>query len=180
LPGEAPHKDGHAALEDSQREIVEFLSRPETYGLAGPVETIATHISRVFLAGERVYKLKRAVRFPYLDFTDPAVRERACADEVRLNRRTAPDLYLETTTVTRDALGQLHLGGAGKVVDWLVVMRRFDQDLLFDRLAQKGRLTQAHMDELAEILFRFYDGAEIDRSRGGSTAIANVVDESEA
>ena len=167
-------------MEDSQREIVEFLARSETYGIAGPVETIATHISRVFLAGQRVYKLKRAVRFPYLDFTDPKVRERACADEVRLNRRTAPDLYLDMMAVTRDDRGQLQLGGDGSAVEWLVVMRRFDQDLLFDRLAQSGRLTMAHMDELAEILFRFYDRAEIDRRRGGRAAIAGVVDESEA
>jgi aminoglycoside phosphotransferase family enzyme/predicted kinase len=163
--------------EADQTATVAFLSQPDTYGVAGPVEVIETHISRVFLAGERVYKLKRAVRFPYLDFTDPAVRERACRDELRLNRRTAPQLYLDVVAVTRGGDGTLALGGSGAAIDWLVVMRRFAQELLFDRLAVSGRLTRAHIEELAETLVRFHAAAEIDRTRGGHGAMAAVARE---
>ena len=158
----------------NQDDVIAFLSRPETYGISGPVETITTHISQVFLAGERVYKLKRAVRFPYLDFTDPVRRKRACEDELRLNRRTAPNLYLEIATVARADDGTLALDGAGETVDWLVVMRRFDQECLFDRLAQADKLTRAHIEELAESVSRFHAEAEVDRARGGATAMAAI------
>ena len=120
-----------------QSEIAAFLSTPATYG-AGihEVERIDTHGAMVFLAGQRAYKLKRAVRFPYMDFSTLALRRAACEREVELNRRTAPDLYLGVVPVKRAGDGRLSLGGAGKAVDWLVLMRRFDQDGLFDRLAQ--------------------------------------------
>jgi uncharacterized protein len=162
------------AIELDQGRVIEFLSRSETYGISEPVETITTHISQVFLAGERVYKLKRAVRFPYLDFADPARRKRACEDELRLNRRTAPNLYLKVATVTRAPDGTLAIDGTGEAVDWLVVMRRFDQDLLFDRLAQAGKLTRAQIEELAETVARFHADAEVDRTRGGGAAMASI------
>src|SRR5690606_32115768 len=115
---------------------VGFLSRPEAYGIDSKVEVIETHISRVFLAGERVYKLKRAVHLPYVDFTRPESRKRACEQELALNRRTAPDIYLDVRAVVRGADGAFRLDGDGEAVDWVVEMRRFDQNKLLDALAQ--------------------------------------------
>src|SRR5271166_5872499 len=81
---------------EDQEAIVDFLADPATYGLgAGAVTRIDTHISHVFLAGDRAYKLKGAVRRPYVDFSTVERRRRACVAELRLNRRTAPELYLD-------------------------------------------------------------------------------------
>ncbi|MBI2977714.1 MAG: aminoglycoside phosphotransferase, partial [Rhodospirillales bacterium] len=79
---------------ESQDEVIRLLSDPKVFSVgSGPVERIQTHVSEVFLAGERALKLKRAVVFPYLDFSTPEKRRAACEAEVRINRRTAPTLY---------------------------------------------------------------------------------------
>ena len=87
-------------------------------------------------------KLKRAVRFDYLDFSTPERRRLLCEAEVRLNRRTAPTLYRGVVAVTRESNGSYALGGSGTAVDWVVEMTRFPQDALFDRLA--SRRTPSH------------------------------------
>ena len=95
-------------MDDAQREIVAFLRDPSSYPPgAGPVEVIETHASLVFLAGKRAYKLKRAVKYPYLDFSTPALRLAACTTELKLNRRTAPQLYLEVRAISRGPDGTI-------------------------------------------------------------------------
>src|SRR6266581_3121998 len=89
-------------MTDDQREVIEFLSNPASYGGGVErVEIIETHASLVFIAGERAYKLKRAVKYPYLDFSTAEQRRRACESELLLNRRTAPTLYLEVRGLVR-------------------------------------------------------------------------------
>ena len=122
-----------------------FRHRTPTGPSSGSVERIDTHISIVWLAGDRAYKLKRAVRFDYVDFSTIELRRVACEAEVRLNRRTAPSLYRGVLPVTREADGSLALGGQGAPLDWLVEMARFDQDTLFDRLAERHQLDIALM-----------------------------------
>jgi uncharacterized protein len=79
-----------------QRDVIDFPSRPSSYGAAVErVDIIETHVSLVFLAGERAYKLKRAIKLPYLDFSSAEQRRAACEAELALNRRTAPHLYVE-------------------------------------------------------------------------------------
>jgi aminoglycoside phosphotransferase family enzyme/predicted kinase len=164
--------------ETTQKDTIDLLSRPETYGINVKVDVIRTHISQVFLAGDYVYKLKRAVNLPYVDFTEPKSRKWACEQELALNRRTAPDIYLEVAAITKQANGTLQLRGSGEPVDWVVVMRRFDQDCLLDRLAQKpGSLTRAHMEDLAESLFAFHERCEVMTDRGGHAATAAIVAE---
>src|SRR5262245_22841348 len=143
-----------------QAEIVAFLAKPAAHGVPGPVERIDTHISHVFLAGDRVLKLKRAVKLPYLDFSTPEARRIACEAEVAVNRRTAPQLYLGVEPIMRRADGSLALGGEGTPADWLVVMRRFDQRDLFDRMADEGRLTEADVIAAAEAVARFHADTE--------------------
>ena len=162
---------------DEQRDVVAFLSSPEAYGLhAGSVERIDTHISIVWLAGDRAYKLKRAVRFDYVDFSTIDLRRAACEAEIRLNGRTAPELYRGVRAVTREADGSLALGGQGVAVDWLVEMVRFEQDALFDRLAERGRLDVALMEGLAEAIVRLHASAAPRLDRGGREGMAWVVD----
>ena len=119
-------------------EKVAFLSRPDAYPhCVDNVTRRETHMSWVFLAGDRVYKLKKPVRFPYLDFATLERRETACRAEVSLNRRLAPDIYLGTLPLTVTA-NVLCIGGTGTVADWLVVMRRLDSRWALDRALREG------------------------------------------
>lgn len=161
---------------EDQSEIIAFLLRPDSYGASeGLVERIDTHASVIFLCGERAYKLKRAVTFPYLDYSSLDARHRFCEAEVRINRRTAPDIYRGVVAVTREGDGRLQLGGRGAAVEWLVEMARFDQDTLFDRLAQKGVLDRYAMEDLADTVARFHAMAERRPESGGRAVIATVI-----
>ena len=151
--------DGHTHVVADQSEVAAFLAKPETHGGA-PVERIDTHAAMVFLAGELAYKVKRAVCYPYMDFSTLELRREACEKEVEINRRTAPDVYLGTCPIVRGADGLLRLHGVGEVVEWAVLMRRFDQAGLFDRLAQNGRLTPELLVRLADAVAAFHGSAE--------------------
>lgn len=162
---------------EDQSEIVAFLSDPANWGQGvSEVEHVDTHGAMVFLGGDRALKLKRAVRFDYMDFSTAARRKAMCAAEIRVNRRTAPALYRRALPVTRRADGGLAIGGAGAAVDWLVEMARFDQETLFDRLARRGALTPALMTALADEIARFHAAAEIRRDRGGGDDMRDVLD----
>jgi uncharacterized protein len=163
---------------DDQRDVIAFLGRPSSYGAAVErVDSIETHVSLVFLAGERAYKLKRAVRLPYLDFSTAERRREACAAELALNRRTAPALYLEIRRLARDAAGAVCFSGEGPALDWVVVMRRFDQALLFDALAKTGGLGLRVMDALADHIAAFHEAAERRFDQGGPEAIGDIAEE---
>lgn len=138
-----------------QASMIERLSRSDAWGGAD-VERVDTHISALFLVGERVYKLKRAVKLPFVDFSTVAMRRAACDAEIAVNRRTAPDLYLGVRPVTADG----RVGGAGEAVDWVVEMRRFDGDNLFDKLAAEGRLGDDLLEATVITIARFHAAAE--------------------
>src|SRR5215469_7817483 len=164
-------------MADDQHDVIDFLSRPSSYGAADArIDVIETHMSLVFLAGDRAYKLKRAIKFPYLDFSSAEQRRVACEAELALNRRTAPDLYLEVRALTRTENGGVGFGTQGPVVDWVVVMRRFDQAALFDELAKTGRLNASLMAELADHIAAFHQAAEPRPDRGGAAALAAVAE----
>lgn len=159
---------------DPQAEVIALLSDPATFGAA--VKRIDTHISVVFLAGSMAYKLKKAVCFPFLDFSGVDQRRRACLEELRLNRRTAPGIYREVAPVTREADGRLAIGGQGPAVDWLVVMNRFDEDGLLDRLAGAGRLSRDQVLALAEHVAEFHRSAEPCPAFGGEKGLLLTID----
>ncbi|TCR76717.1 bifunctional aminoglycoside phosphotransferase/ATP-binding protein [Rhizobium sp. BK376] len=142
---------------------------------AGPVETIETHISRIFLVGDRAYKLKRAVKLPYVDFSSAEIRLAACRKEVELNRKTAPGIYLGVRTITRERQGVLALDGQGQLLDALVEMQRFDQSQLLDHIAMSGGLTPSMMTSLAKSIARFHRGAPVIHEAGGAANIASVL-----
>ena len=114
-----------------------------------------THMSWVFMAGDRVYKLKKPVRFPYLDFSTLERRAAACRAEVSLNVRLAPDVYLGVTPLTVTAGGYV-IGGSGPVAEWLVVMRRLDESQTLERLLGAREVSRAQVQTLAERLRHFY------------------------
>lgn len=135
---------------------VDFLSRPETYGPdTERVEVRETHMSWVFLTERHVYKLKKAVTYPHLDFSTIEKRRRNCEAEVRLNRRLAKDVYLGVMALRRDAHG-LNLDGAGEVSDWLVHMVRLPEPDMLDQRIAAGRLSRENIDKLAHLLADFY------------------------
>jgi hypothetical protein len=163
-------------MTDDQTEVIAFLA--EGAGLARPpveVEQIETHAARVFLIGERAYKLKRAVRYSFLDFGTVARRRTALEAELRLNRRTAPDLYCRVLPITREVGRGLALDGRGEVVDWVLEMARFDQDQRLDRLAVRGELDEPLIEQLAEAIADFHEAAEVRRDRGGAEAVHAVL-----
>ncbi|NKB57659.1 MAG: AAA family ATPase [Alphaproteobacteria bacterium] len=162
---------------ETQRDVIAFLLRPESYGRAkAPVTRIDTHISVIFLVGDRAYKMKRTIRFPYLDYGTVDRRRHFCELELAVNRRTAPSLYRRVMSVTREVDGALCLDGVGTPVEWLIEMTRFDQDTLFDRMATADRLTTALMTTLADSIAAFHDDAEAKAGRSGAAAMRWVVD----
>ena len=140
-----------SSVGDTQEPVLALLGDPMTYG-GRPVRRIDTHAASVFLAGERAFKIKRAVRFPFLDFSTLEKRKAACEAEIEVNRPFAPQIYRGVLAVTREADGALALGGEGEPVEWVVEMRRFDEALTFDHLADQGRIDAALADRLGRIV----------------------------
>jgi aminoglycoside phosphotransferase family enzyme/predicted kinase len=148
-------------LEYNQAKLFQNLEKAELYDpVPRSVERIDTHASSVFLAGPYAYKVKQAVKYPFLDFSTLEKRRAALLNELRINRRTAPDVYLEVLPITVGTGGALSLGGEGEPVEWALRMRRFDQDKLYDQLAETGRLDLDDMPRLAEIVANFHSRAD--------------------
>lgn len=140
-------------------EVVALLSDPRSYPHpVERVEQIETHISQVFLAGEKVYKLKKPLRFDFLDYSTLALRKQACEDEVRLNRRLADGVYLGVLAVTRDSAGALKLGGDGEPVEWCVVMNRLHEEATLQSSIREKRVSEEQLAGIARHLAGFYCG----------------------
>jgi aminoglycoside phosphotransferase family enzyme/predicted kinase len=138
-----------------QEPVFRLLADPATYGLKEAVGRIDTHGAVVFLAGADVYKVKRAVRFSFMDFSTLEKRRRACAREIEINRATAPELYLDLVPIVRRD-GALHLGGEGETIEWAVHMRRFDEGATLDKVAAREGLSAPLIAALAEQVARMH------------------------
>ena len=140
-------------------EKVAFLRDPRSYNASvQQVDVRETHMSWVFLTDSVVFKLKKPVRFPYLDFTTLEKRRNACRAEVELNRRLAADVYLGAVPLSVSPAG-LVIGEGVTVVDWLVKMRRLNQGRMLDCLIAEKRLEQESIEALALKLADFYRNA---------------------
>lgn len=162
-----------------QAETIAFLRDALALQTGAAVDCISTHVSLVFLAGEKVFKLKKAIRFPYLDFSTPALREKACRAELALNSRAAPELYLGVLRITQEPTG-LAFEGPGPLVDCIVEMRRFEEQNLFDAMARAGRLEPRHIEALAVTLAAFHANAQRFREISGAAAFADLLDLNES
>ena len=140
--------------------MIGALRRILQAGQGVDVLLIETHISFVLVCGAAAYKFKKVLRTPYLDQSTLALREHACHEELRLNRRLAPDLYVEVVRVTGTS-GAPELGGKGGPIDVAVQMRAFAQDGLWDGQAARGQLGASHVDDLAPLLARFHASAAV-------------------
>ncbi len=147
--------------------VIETLSAPAAYPY--PVETVdvrQTHISAVFLAGNCVYKIKKPVKLDFLDFSTLEKRRHACAEEVRLNRRLAPEVYLGVVPVARTDDG-LEFEGAGEVVEWAVKMQRLPDEATIQQRLGRGEVTAELIDSLARRIASFHRTADTNERIAG-------------
>jgi hypothetical protein len=139
--------------------FVQHLLTPEAYPhQVSDVKLVQTHISYVFIAGEFVYKFKKPVDFGFLDFTTLEKRKYFCEQELLLNRRLCPDLYLGTVRVTEN--NGLALDGAGEAIEYGIKMSRMPEDRMMGNVIKAGQLTKNHIDEIVALLAPFYEKAE--------------------
>lgn len=139
-----------------QASLIEALRRPETYPHAvQDIEVVQTHISTVLLTGEYAYKIKKPVDLGFLDFSTLEARRRYCEEELRLNRRLAPRIYLEVLGFTGRPEAP-RIGGPGEPFEYAVKMRQFPQRQLLDRVLARGELKAEVMDEVARRTARFH------------------------
>ena len=154
------------------RELIRGLMQPECYPHpVDKVEHLETHISDVLLTGSHAYKLKKPLDLGFLDFSTLEKRRHYCEEELRLNRRLAPDLYLAVLPVSGPR-ARPRVGDQGPVLEYALQMRQFDQSGLLDRALTSGRLADRHLDQLAENVAQFHaqlSGAP-ERSEYGTAA----------
>ncbi|MFG1247485.1 bifunctional aminoglycoside phosphotransferase/ATP-binding protein [Xanthobacter flavus] len=168
-PAQPPQKTAGDHVVADQGAVFAFLADPATHGLAENIIRIDTHGAAVFLAGPFAYKVKRAVFFPFMDFSTLEKRRAACAAEVEISGAGAPGLYLGVVPIFRTPHG-LALGGEGEAVDYAVKMRRFDTDLTLDRIAGRGDLTPDLVKAVAAMVVSAHTAAP--ERRGFDTAAA--------
>jgi aminoglycoside phosphotransferase family enzyme len=158
---------------------VRFLSSAKAFGRStGSVSVSETHMSFVFICGDRVLKLKKPVRHAFLDFSTIAARRINCEHEVSLNRRLAPDVYLGIKALLQEDDGNFHIDGKGTVVDWLVCMRRLPANSMLDQILLTGKLLPDQINRLAERLARFYLSAKRPKL-SGNTYVERILAEHE-
>lgn len=146
---------------EQQCTLVSALSRAEAYPHSvEEIQLIETHISWVFLTGHYAYKIKKSVNFGFLDFSSLDKRRFFCEEELRLNRRLAPDLYLDVVPICGPAQSAT-IGGSGEAIEYAVKMLQFDTQNTFDVLLEKGTLSTTHIAETAQVLAQFHSSTTI-------------------
>jgi aminoglycoside phosphotransferase family enzyme/predicted kinase len=141
----------------------------------GAAKRIDTHASIVFLEGDRVLKIKRAVRLPFLDYSTLERRKHACEAELAVNRRHAPKLYRRIVPITRGS-GGLEVDGSGPAIEWAVEMARFDESKTLDHLARAGAIEPALAESIADVLHASHARADISDGSTWLPSIARIID----
>lgn len=140
----------------TQESVFAYLGDPRTHP---GVQRIDTHAASVFLEGTRALKIKRAVRFPFLDYSTLAKRKAACDEELRINRQFAPRIYRRVVPITRNSDGQLDIDGHGQPVEFAIEMTRFDERQTIDHLAEAGPLDPGLVDAIADTIAASHDAS---------------------
>ncbi len=165
----------------TQDEILRFLAGLFASGPAADgFKRIDTHANVVFLTSRKAYKVKRAVRFPFLDYSTLALREAACKAEITCNRANAPEIYIRAVPVTRESDGTLALDGAGTPVEWTVEMNRFEQQDELEVMAAAGSFPDTLSDQLAEMMVSAHDEAPLREAAGFNRELASYVEQNDA
>ena len=161
---------------DLQEEVLSYLGTAAAHKLPVAPLRIDTHCSVAFLAGDDVYKVKRAIKLPFLDYSTIEKRKYFCELEFTINRKLSPDLYRGVVAITRAGQG-FELGGCGEVVEWAVHLRRFDENQTLDRLAEAGELDLLIIRDLAAAVSKAHADARTIRNGHATEALGNVVEE---
>ena len=161
--------------------LIQQMTLPGFYPhpVTEPIQLVQTHVSYVLLTGDYAYKVKKPVNFGFLDFSTLEKRHHFCEEELRLNQRSAADLYLEVLPITQ-AGETYQLGGTGEPVEYLVKMKQFPAGTLFSDLYDQGKLTGELLEELAKVLARFHQSAPTNdyiRNFGTVEQIRQAIDE---
>lgn len=164
---------------DLQNAVLAFLGEPRTHG-GRQVRRIDTHAGIVFLAGDRALKIKRAVRFPFLDYSTLEKRHRACLAEIEVNRPFAPELYRGVLPITRAPDGRFAIAGEGEPVEWAVEMRRFDETQTLDHVADGGRFDAALADALARAVAAMHAQAPAADFQAWLGKVGEILDQNDA
>src|SRR4051812_11782262 len=159
-----------------QNAVFALLADPATHA-GNEVTRFDTHAASVFLAGHRAYKVKRAVRFPFLDYSTLQKRKAACAAELEVNQRFAPELYHRIVPISRESHGGLKLDGKGEPVEWAVEMTRFDETQTLDHVAERGGLHDGLPEKLARMVATMHRRAEPVDSAPWLAALVNYIDQ---
>ena len=165
--------------ETSQQAVIDFLSSPAAHG-GHAVERIDTHAASVFLSGSRAIKIKRAVRFPFLDFSTLEKRRKACEAEIAINRAYAPGIYRAVVPITREQNGVFAIGGKGQPIEWAVEMRRFDESQTLDHLAEAGRIDAKLADALGRAIAAAHKLAPSVTNAHFTETLADITTQNEA
>lgn len=153
------------------------LCRPEAFPVATrSVQVAETHISLVFLTDSRVYKIKKPVTFPFLDYGTLEKRHWACEEEIRLNRRLAPNVYLGVVAITRDA-DSFRVGGDGPAIEYCVEMTRLPDGQFLDQWIAQGKAGDRDIERLLDVLVPFYRGATIHDDRVSHAQVETIAKE---
>jgi aminoglycoside phosphotransferase family enzyme/predicted kinase len=166
---------GPNELSSAQAPVIAFLSDAASHVGADHVDRIETHGNIIFLAGAHAWKLKRAVRFPYMDFSTLALRHTACLEEMAVNARLAPALYIACVAITREADGRLAFDGNGEVVEWAVKMHRFEQSDLLSARADEGSLTPELALAVADAVYASHANAPVHCDGRGASRVGDVL-----
>lgn len=159
---------------NDQQAVIDFLGTPATYGDRA-VKRVDTHAAAVFLTADRVLKIKRAVTFPFLDFSTLEKRKAACEAELEVNRPFAPAIYKRVVPITRAADGRLAIGGDGLTVEWAVEMARFDETQTLDHLATAGKIDDRLADALGHAVAEAHARVPIVRDFGFADELTEIV-----
>lgn len=157
----------------SQQEVFDFVGRGG--GDPSPTKQIDTHGAAVFLQGNRALKIKRAVKFPFLDYSTLAKRKTACEQELEIGRRFAPTIYRRVVPITRADKRALQIGGDGPVVEWAVEMARFDDSATLDHLARAGALGPELIDAVADAIAASHRAAPLAATAPWLTSIEPIL-----
>jgi len=188
MTGSGTSKKG-ANTETSQQAVVRFLSDANSFvpstgfrlqdsaPISDPISVISTHSAHIFLVGNEVFKIKRSVRYSYLDMTSLQTRHSLCCRELELNRSTLPNIYLAVIPITQEVDGSFQINGNGCVVEWALHMNRFSENAVLDNMARKGELTNIVAERLGRAVALYHASLESATVLDGYARIHEVVEE---
>lgn len=159
-----------------QEDVIAFLSSSGAHPGGGPVDVVQTHGALIFLAGDVALKIKRAVRYDYMDLSTLELREAMLHRELELNKPVAPKIYHDVVPVTRAADGSLALKGKGDPVEWVLRMWRFPAKDELSVVADAGGIDDGLANDLGKAVFSYHSQTP-QRCRDGAGLIRNILDE---